>query len=342
MVTMKDVAQAAGVTTATVSYVLNGTGSVGQETRARVLRIARELNYTKNLTAMKLRSGRNGIIGLALYDVGMPYAAELARAASAEALRHGLQLLVQQTSSSRAEEQSIIETITSQFCDGMIMMSGALPSEEIHTLSRGKPVVLIDDHSPESPLDSIFTPCREGARTAIARLLGEGRRNIIMIGTHDTTLPLNENSTRATVRYALGYRDAMDEAGLPFNASNLIPCGWTPRESYETMQALLQQGRHFDGVFCLSDSMAIGALSALNDHGVHVPNEVSVIGFDGIDEGNYVTPKLTTVATDTKQLAKTAVTMLLERIERPDSGRPPQRVTIGHRLIERGTTLPAE
>ncbi|KAB8290989.1 Periplasmic binding protein-like domain-containing protein [Bifidobacterium avesanii] len=340
MVTMKDVAREANVTTATVSYVLNGTGSVGAGTRARVLDAAKRLNYTKNLAAMKLRSGKNGIIGLALYDVGMPYAAELSKTASIEALRHGLQLLVQQTSSSKAEERSIIETITNQFCDGMIMMAGALPSEEIHTLSRGKPVVLIDDHSPDSPLDSIFTPCREGAKTAISRLIAEGRRNIVMLGVHATTFPLDEQSTRATVRYTLGYRDAMEEAGLTVAPDNFVICGWTSREAYEATARLLETGRRFDGVFCMSDSMAIGALSALNDHGVRVPEEVSLIGFDGIDEGNYTTPKLTTVATDTRQLAGTAVTMLLDRIERPDSGKPPQRVTIGHRLIERGTTLP--
>ncbi len=131
MVTMSDVAKAAGVSRATASYALRGDPRIVPATAERVMRAARELQYTTNLSARSLRSGRSGIVGVAIFELDHPYPSEMSAAMSREAARHGLETIVQETSNSKDNEVAILQKVTSQFCDGTIFSPGNVSDDEI-------------------------------------------------------------------------------------------------------------------------------------------------------------------------------------------------------------------
>lgn len=182
MVTMSEVAKAAGVSRATASYALRGDPRIAPDTAQKVLNAANELKYTANLSARSLRSGHNGVIGVAIFELDRPYPSEMSAAISREATKHGLQTIVQQTSISKDSEIGILKKVTSQLCDGMIFSPSNVSDQEIRILAGGKPIVLLDALSHSPMFDTINTPCETGAQAAIDHLINVGCRNILVIG----------------------------------------------------------------------------------------------------------------------------------------------------------------
>ena len=161
VVTMRDVAKEAGVSPASVSFALRGDPRIKQETAQHIIEVANRMNYSVNATAKSLRSGRTGVIEAAVYQVDRPFYAQLLAGISSAALRAGVQAVVQQISYGKAgNEKNILEKVANQFCDGVILSAGGLSDAEIMELSKGKPVVLLDDQSYQGPFDSVFTPWR--------------------------------------------------------------------------------------------------------------------------------------------------------------------------------------
>lgn len=382
MVTMSEVAKAAGVSRATASYALRGDPRIAPDTAQKVLNAANELKYTANLSARSLRSGHNGVIGVAIFELDRPYPSEMSAAISREATKHGLQTIVQQTSISKDSEIGILKKVTSQLCDGMIFSPSNVSDQEIRILAGGKPIVLLDALSHSPMFDTINTPCETGAQAAIDHLINVGCRNILVIGaggpleqtdgtiagehqddaTYDVTQPmLAKTSQDASVsdRRAYGCLQSFAEHGMPITTSTFLPMPrWDEdaarsvgRQIARAMQGedatsrVKQPGmaprpvpHDVDGIFCMTDTIALGVMRGLADCGVNVPRDVKVIGFDGISEGEYSIPSLTTISTDLGDLAKQAVSQLLDRINNPDSGREPEIITARYQLIEREST----
>lgn len=338
MVTMSDVAKAAGVSRATASYALRGDARIAPATAAKVLRAAKDLHYTANLSARSLRSGRNGVIAVAIFELDRPYPSQMAAAVSREAARHDMQTIVQQTSNSKADEVSILRRVTNQLCDGTIFSPGKVSGEEIRALTGGKPIVLLDDISPDSAFDSVDTPNEDGADAAVTHLLATGRRDILIIGAGPQDLESSPAANGVRGKRVLGCRRAFERAGMRLNPGMLIPMDtWDPETARVTGRAVARSGRAVDGVFCMTDTIAIGFMRGLADEGVAVPDDIAVVGFDGIDEGAYAIPSLTTISVDLDDLARKAFALLLARID-GTAAEKPQRVTADFRLVEREST----
>lgn len=338
MVTMSDVAKAAGVSRATASYALRGDPRIVPETAEKVRTAARRLHYTANLSARSLRSGRNGVIGLAIFELDRAHPSEMGAAISREASRHGLQTIVQETSNSKEGEVSILRKVTSQLCDGMIFSPGNVSDEELRELSGGKPMVLLDDLSPDPIFDTVNTPCEIGAQTAIDHLVDVGCQNILVVGARYESLAEDAQSTSVSARRLYGCLKAFDDHGMEVSPENFLYINWNPEDARALAHQVVRSGRRFDGVFCMTDTLAMGFIRGLADCGVHVPNDMAVVGFDGINESDYFVPSLTTVSTDLNDLAAKAVNLLLKRIDEDGTDFKPEKLTADFRLVRREST----
>lgn len=255
-----------------------------------------------------------------------------------EAAQHDLQTIVQQTSNYKSDEISILRNVTSQLCDGIIFTPSNITNEEIRSLVGGKPIVLHDDFFfPNTMFDSVNTPCEAGAHAAITHLLTIGRRRLIILGG-DLDLMGTHKPWHVAERRIYGCQQALAEAEIPLDADMFLPLQhWDASTARAAAHDLVSSGRQIDGVFCMTDTIALGFIRGLIDMGVRVPDDVAVVGFDGILEGDYAIPSLTTVKVDFDDLAAKAIGLLLARIGGTAPAEP-QRLTAQFKLVEREST----
>ncbi|GHO42723.1 LacI family DNA-binding transcriptional regulator [Ktedonospora formicarum] len=334
--TLKDVALRAGVSIKTVSNVIHGTIHVADEKRERVEAAIKELNYQPNLSARHLRKGRVGVLGLVVPELTNPYFAEVSNTIIAAAACQSYTVLVDTTGGLRENERVVINGWRQQLLDGVILNALALEQEDLHPERVETPIVLLGERFLDVPYDHIIIDNVAAAYEATRHLLSLGRRRIAAIGLRSDLLRQTETSEMRLH----GYLSALQEAGIAHDEA-LIPTTVTPytrQSGYIAMRQLLENAVSLDAVFCFNDLMALGALRALHEAGLYAPQDVSIVGFDNIEEGCYALPSLTTIAPDKQQIGETAVRFLLGRIEGTRT-EPPERVHVPFTLIKRESTM---
>jgi DNA-binding LacI/PurR family transcriptional regulator len=305
---LKDVAARAGVSIKTVSNVVNGQ-KVLPRTLDRVQRAIDELGYRPNLSARSLRRGRTGVIALALPELTSPYFAELARSIIDAAEERGWIVLVDETDGGRDRELLVLQGIRSHLIDGAIFSPLALGRDEQAPLHPQVPLVLLGERLFPGPVDHVAFDNVAAARTAVAHLAERGRRSIAIIGVQ--TAPSGET---ARLRLA-GWRGALDDAGLEASPGLMVPAErWHRDDGYRAARQLLASGARPDALFCCNDLLAIGALRALAEAGLRVPDDVAVIGVDDIEEGRFTTPSLSTISPDKQAIARSSIDLLALRL----------------------------
>jgi DNA-binding LacI/PurR family transcriptional regulator len=329
---LKDVAERAGVSVKTVSNVVNGYVHVRPDTRARVMEAITALNYRPNISARSLRLGRTGIIALAVPELDIPYFAELARHVVSAAAVHGWTVLIDQTNGDREQERLVAAGIRDHLIDGLIFSPLALTGADLDARAKVTPMVLLGERVDHGPADHVAIDNVAAARDVTAHLLAQGRRRIAAIGAQHT-------AEAATARLRLaGYTAALHDAGLQVDAALVAPApAWHRADGAAAMRSLLASAPAPDAVVCFNDTLALGAMRALHDAGLRVPDDVAVAGFDDIEDGRYSIPTLTTVAPDKADLARMAVDLLAARLAATDDA-PPHEQTVPHRLIVREST----
>jgi DNA-binding LacI/PurR family transcriptional regulator len=327
--TLHDVARLAGVSIKTVSNVVNDYPHIRPATRERVEQAIAELGYTPNLTARSLRSGRTGAIALAVPELGLSYFAELAAAVIAAAEEAGLVVLVEQTGGDRERELELLRSPRLKMTDGLIFSALGMGEADVAALDVPYPLVLLGERIFGGPCDHVTMRNVEAARAATEYLIASGRRRIAVIGAHE-----GEVMGSAALRLR-GYREALEAHGLPFEESMIgYTTLWHRSNGARSMRELLGREVSFDAVFGLNDTLALGAMRALQESGRRVPDDVAVIGYDDLDEAQYSIPSLTTVDPGQAWIARTAVQTLLERIEEPGRGEP-RLLLADFRIVER-------
>ena len=325
---MVDVARRAGVSQKTVSNVFNGYVHVSPQVRSRVQQAVADLGYVPNNTARTLRTGRTGIIALAVPNIASPYFAELATHLSVAAEQRGFTILMDQTDGSLEREQRIAAGLRQHLIDGLVFSPLTMTAAEISAAAGSTPMVLLGEGDTPSSVDHVVIDNVLAAREATEHLIGLGRRRIAAVGA-----PLEVSTGTGSVRLR-GYRSALEEAGLE-DAAVVVPTGrLLRRNGAEAAERLLDLPRPPDALFCFNDVIAFGAMHALRARGVRVPDDVAVVGFDDVEEASYSSPTLTSVRPDKKAIAETAVERLVARLENPDSHQPDE-VVIPHELVVR-------
>ena len=333
--TLHDVARIAGVSIKTVSNVINDNPKVGPATRARIQRIIQEVGYRPNLSARGLRSGKTGVIGLAVPALRENYFAELADAVIRAAARHGLRVVVEQTNGERELELSTLFGGRTRFVDGLLFSPAQLGQQDAELLNIDEPVVLLGERIFGGPTDHVTMHNTRSARAAVEHLLHIGRRRIALIGAPDNA---DDDTSSASLRQR-GYLQALEAAGIEVDLDLIVPGPtWVRETGVASIRSLYRKGIDFDAVFALNDTLALGAFRALAESGLRVPEDVAVIGFDNIEEGRFSFPSLSSVDPGRLEIANTAVAFLLERINETGERQPPRTFKAGFQIVRREST----
>lgn len=333
--TLHDVARLAGVSIKTVSNVVNNYPHVRPSTRDKVLAAIEELDYRPNLSARGLRSGRTGVIGLAIPELRQNYFAELADSIIRAADARGIGVVIDQTSATREGEIAALSGERLRLTDGVLFSPERLGQEDVELLNVSYPLVLLGERIFGGPTDHVTMRNVEAARAATEHLLGIGRRRIAVIGAH----PTHPDDIRSANLRLRGYREALDAAGVPYDDVLVRAAApWHRENGAAAMRGLLEEKVDFDALFTFNDTLGLGALRALGEAGVKVPDDVAVIGFDNIDESRFSVPSMSSVDPGRDEIARVAVDTLLERITEKGDPAPPRLILADYRIVGREST----
>ena len=311
-ITISEIAALAGVSVATVSRVLNGKGNVSEDTRKHVMEIVEKYHYSPNLLGRHLRTKETRIILVILTSVANSFSSRVVSGIDEEARKHGYHTLVCMTNDSLESEKSYLDLIRDGVADGAVVMNTAMSREEYHAFSERYNIVqcseFIDERAPYVAIDNV-----KAAYDAVKHLLDLGRRRIAYCG-------VKNHFTSSHRRYD-GYIKALEEYGVAPDRDIIYDGDYGFRSAWRLTRQKIEAGLLFDGLFTISDRMAAGAISAVQQAGKKVPEDVAVVGFDNIDISYMMKPTITTVSQPKKELGQEAFLLLLKRLrgERPES-----------------------
>ncbi len=335
--TQADVARQAGVSRATVSYVLNGQTdgkvAISEDTRQRVLEAIEQLDYQPDARAQALRSGATNTIGLIVPDLGNPHFCEYAIGIEQEAYKSGYQVLLCSTTLDEAFAIEIFKSLSRRRIDGLILATSFINfSEDAQkTLSqlreRHLPMVEMDDRY---NVDSVVCDYRDATQEVLDYLLSLGHRRIGLI--YGIAQPELGNDRLAP------YQETLKAAGL-FDPALIAECGPTIEDGYQAALELLKIPDRPTALISINDLLAIGVLRAAGDLGFSIPGDLSVVGYDDIPMARYMVPRLTTVTKEALYAGHEAFKLLLGRIQNVDL--PRQKKARPARLVIRESTGPA-
>lgn len=306
-ITIHDVARAAGVSVSTVSRVLNGKDDVAPETFQKVQAVIAELGYASSLAARSMRSRRTGVVGLILPDLEDPFCIQVLKGINHAIADFDYDLIAYSSRSirvhSKAErEQYYVSLLNGSLTDGIILVTPAATS-----FSTAAPVVAIDPNNESPECVTITATNHDGAVVAMSHLIGLGHRRIGFIA--------GRPDLQCAQQRLLGYETALDQAGIALDRA-LITVGDFSREAGRRCAGqLLSLAEPPTAIFAANDQSAIGAIEAAREAGRHVPEDLSVVGFDNIPEAAYFNPALTTVDQSIVKMGYLATEMLIRLIQ---------------------------
>ncbi|PPF62592.1 MULTISPECIES: LacI family DNA-binding transcriptional regulator [unclassified Agreia] len=310
-VRLQDVADHAGVSMKTVSNVVHKHPHVSHAMRERVQRAIDELGYRPNALGRQLATGRTGLLALAFADVRLPYFSELANLVSRAAAetRPGYRLLLEETEGTLDGERAVLSATEAGLVDGMLFQPSQISSREIAERHGDLPMVLLGEGPAPLSMDRVMIDNVSAAAAATRHIVALGRRRIAFLGHEAQSL-----SSTSRLRI-VGYQEGLEQSGLAADPELLISSSEiTPAASAASLGEALDRGLEIDGVVCRDDLAAMGALRALHERGIRVPDDVAIIGWDNISFTATSFPSLSSIAPDLDELARVALEMLEERI----------------------------
>lgn len=311
--TIKDIARLSGVGVATVSRVLNDHPDVSEDTRRRVLAVVAEQGFQPNTNAKHLKQQNGASIAVIVKGTMNMLFADLVERCQQLLQDAGRDAAVYYLDEDANEVAYALQLCRERKPLGILFLGGNLEFFEAEFRQIAVPCVLLTNSGKglEFPnLSSLTTDDGEAARQVVRYLAGQGHREIGLLGG-------NWSCTQISYRRVQGCQRAFDELGLPFDPQRCEPCRYSFSDAYDTTRRLLDRCPELTALFCLSDVMAIGAIRAIRDLGRRVPEDVSVVGYDGIPLSQFSVPRLATVRQDTQRLAEHGVDLLLRNIQRP-------------------------
>lgn len=325
--TVKEIAAIAKVSVATVSRALQRPELVSEETRQRIHEVVKRLGYTPNALARNLRTARTRLIIALLPDIANPFFSEVIRGIEQVAHENGYSVLLGETQSSLVREQAYADMVAARQADGIITMSHRVPAISI---DGRLPVVNACEYVKDKKISSVYIDNVAAAGAAVDYLVALGHRDIAFIA--------GPSSSPICVDREQGYQLALQRAKISASSALTVVGDFSIEAGERAIDLLLSQRQSFSAVFCSNDEMAIGAMRALISHGLRVPEDVSVVGFDDIRFARYTSPPLTTVAQPKNALGREAMTMLIELLNDPQV--PPRKRVLSADLVVRGSTAP--
>ncbi len=328
-ITIREVAEHAGVSISTVSRVLNNTCPVDDTKRRRVEAAVKALSYTPNPAARSLHSQKTGGLGIVLPFVGGEFFSQFLSGIDSVAQDEGFFLLISTSHHSRSELK-MAWTGMSRRVDGVVMLAPQMRAEDIDfSVSQGIPTVFVNTQTDGVNTDSVMFDNFGGMYAMTTHLLSKGHRRIGFIkgpsGAYDA------------VERHRGYTQALTDLGVKYDPELVINGDYTQKAGHEAASLIIKQKKRPTALMASNDLAAFGAMSALREHGVSIPGDVAVTGFDDLPSAFYSSPRLTTVHVPVNELGMTAIRLLIDRISVTGSGDREQR-TLPIRLMLREST----
>ena len=333
--TIYEVAQRARVSTATVSRALNGTAPVAARTLRRIAAAIEELGYEPNRVARSLVTSATDTIAILLPDITNPFFPDLVKGAQLLADERHYTLLLLNTESDGDREDAYLRTLRGKQIDGVILVGVVMSGDHIRRiLGEERPIVVLDRMTDLAPQDATAVQLNHGlgAELAVQHLLDLGHRAIAHV-TGPQGLPLVRQR-------AAGYRSTLRRAGIAPTSALVSAGDFTEEGGYRATLRLLRRGIPFSAIFAANDLSAVGAMAALEGDRLHVPDDVSVVGFDDIHLSSYTTPGLTTIRQPTYEMGRRAAEVLIDRIERAPTPYPPIIMFEPELVVRRSTAAP--
>lgn len=329
--TLADVARTAGVSTAAVSYALNGRPGVSEESRRRVLQVAKQLGFRPNRLARALRHGQTKMLGLLLADIANPFYPEIASAIITEAAAKGYEVFLSHAGLHGQLQRDAVGALLDRQSDGLLFTSVVESDRELLTelLDARVPLVQVVRQVDDLPADFVGIDDRAAGVDIARHVLGAGRCRPVVLGG-----PPESSASRDRLH---GYRDAFSEYGVEIVHPELVEGDLTRESGHARALELLadSSGARPDVLVCGNDMIALGAIDALYEAGLRVPDDVAVVGYDDMSFASSRLIGLTSVEVPRAELGRVAVRVLLQRMERPTA--LPQKVVLPHRVVVRQT-----
>lgn len=307
-VTIRDVAQLAGVSPATVSKVLNESAYVSTETRERVLAAIQKLNFRPNTIARSLKKSRTLTIGLITDDLEGVFTMSMMRGVEEVASVQGFSVFLCNSYGNMSREKAHLDVLLAKQVEGIVLLSGYRVRERgAPALPLGAlPVVYLYQYTHDIPVPCVIPDDLGGGRLGTEQLLKAGRSRIAFING-----PAHYEATHLRLQ---GYQQALEAAGLPFDPALVRSGKWHEASGYQLTHDLMRLPSPPDAIFCASDSIAVGALDALHEIGARIPDDVAIVGFDNRHFSQHQRPPLTTVALPLVEMGRIAGSLLLSAI----------------------------
>ncbi|HGS4527907.1 TPA: substrate-binding domain-containing protein [Vibrio cholerae] len=313
MATMKDIARLAGVSTSTVSHVINKSRFVSDEIAERVNNAAQQLNYAPSALARSLKMNRTKTIGMLVTTSTNPFFGEVVKGVERSCYHQGYNLILCNTEGDNQRMKASINTLLQKRVDGLLLMCSTLEGERLDVFDRYPdiPIVVMDWGPILFASDKIQDNSLQGGYIAAKHLIECGHKEIGCI-----TGPLIRH--QALMRYE-GYKRALAEAGIAINPDWIVESDFECEGGYQAFEKLYERGKLPSALFVSNDMMAMGVIQAASQRGLRVPDDLSLIGYDDVHIAKFMTPALTTIHQPKYRLGKAAVDTLLYRLENPDT-----------------------
>jgi LacI family transcriptional regulator len=331
MATIKEVANLAGVSVATVSHVINDTRFVSEAVRKQVYQAMNELGYRPNTLARSLRRGQTQTLGLILPDSANPFFAEVGRSIERVAFESGYNVILGNTENDFEKESLYLDVLINKQVDGIIFVASGERSDSLRQLMElALPAVVMDREFPGLEMDVVLSDNHQGGYLATQHLLSLGHRQIGCIAGVSRITP-------SALRVA-GYQQALQEGGVAVDPTLMMNGDFHPESGFRLAGELLARPNPPTAIFACNDLMAMGVLRAAAECGRRVPDDLAVVGYDDIELASFTNPPLTTIRQPKLEMGAATLQFLLSRIKEKRTN--PQRTLLPVSLVVRGSSVP--
>ncbi|MGR5063426.1 substrate-binding domain-containing protein [Photobacterium sp. DNB22_13_2] len=309
MATIKDVAKHAGVSTSTVSHVLNKTRFVSEDISVRVMAAVKELNYAPSALARSLKVNHTRTFGMLVTTSTNPFFGEVVKGVERRCYEQGYNLILCNTEGDLARMRDSLDILLQKRVDGLLLMCSEVDGQAFDLFSRHQPVptVVMDWGPIDFPSDKIQDNSHHGGYLATKHLIEQGHTQIGCL-----TGPLDKLTAQQRLS---GYVQAMEEAGLDVNKQWIASGNFECEGGEIAFNDVLSRGPLPTALFVCNDMMAMGVINTASKQGIRVPEDLSIVGYDDIKLAKYITPSLTTIHQPKHRLGQQAVDVLLEKIQ---------------------------
>lgn len=327
MANIQQVAKTAGVSVATVSRVLNGQNTVSAKTRMKVEEAIKKLNYEPSLLGRNLRTSESRLLLILIPTISNPFYLEIIKGIEQVAISQNYNILLCETDSNPQKENIYFDLVRKKMADGIISMDPAVNVETLKKLAENYAIIQCSEYEECTGIPYVTIDNEEASYRAVKHLIQIGHHKIALINADEKYLFARQRK--------MGYKRALEENGITLKNEYIIPTQQIGFENGQhAMKKVLNLQDRPTAVFAVSDLLAIGALKEINAAGLHVPNDIAVVGFDKIDFSNMTNPTLTTIAQPMHKMGNVAARMLIDKIK----GEEVESIILDHELVIREST----